>query len=97
MERQVILERLGWKFVRIRGSIFFRDPDRALAPVFQRLEELGIQPGASVAVEPPAKDRSKLEARIIRLAEELRHAWSGEMEPIGIPGKIKTEAKLITV
>jgi len=26
MERQAILERLGWKFVRVRGSLFFRDP-----------------------------------------------------------------------
>lgn len=97
MERQVILERLGWKFVRVRGSIFFRDPDRALAPVFQRLEELGIQPGDSATIEPPAKDRSKLEARVIRKAEELRHAWSSESEPMGIPLKAKAEPKLLTV
>jgi len=43
--RQTILERLGWKFTRIRGSAFFRDEERAMRPVFERLEELGIEPG----------------------------------------------------
>ncbi len=28
--RQSILERLGWQFVRIRGTAFYRDPDAAL-------------------------------------------------------------------
>ncbi len=44
MARQAILERLGWTFVRIRGSVFFRDADRALQPVFARLAQLGIPP-----------------------------------------------------
>ncbi len=42
--RQAVLERLGWEFVRIRGSAFYRDPDAALRRVFDRLEELGIHP-----------------------------------------------------
>jgi very-short-patch-repair endonuclease len=42
--RQAVLERLGWEFVRIRGSAFYRDPDAALRRVFDRLEELGIKP-----------------------------------------------------
>ncbi|MGI9861921.1 DUF559 domain-containing protein [Moorella naiadis] len=33
MARQAILERLGWRFVRIRGSHFFRDPDGAMQVV----------------------------------------------------------------
>jgi very-short-patch-repair endonuclease len=44
MNRQSILERLGWKFVRIRGSSFYRDADLAMKPVFKRLEELNIMP-----------------------------------------------------
>jgi hypothetical protein len=44
MERQSILERLGWQFVRIRGSAFYRNPDLAMRPVFDRLGELGIFP-----------------------------------------------------
>ena len=47
LERQAILERLGWVFFGIRGSIFFRDPDTAMAPVFQKLEHLGVERRAS--------------------------------------------------
>jgi very-short-patch-repair endonuclease len=42
--RQAILERLGWTFHRIRGSAYYRDPDAALASLWDRLESLGIQP-----------------------------------------------------
>lgn len=42
MERQAILERLGWQFVRIRGSAFYRNPEQAMRPVFQLLAEMEI-------------------------------------------------------
>ena len=42
IERQTILERLGWQFVRIRGSAFYRDAESAMRPVFERLRELEI-------------------------------------------------------
>lgn len=42
--RQRELERVGWTFVRIRGSRFFRDPEAALQPLWQRLAELDIRP-----------------------------------------------------
>jgi len=43
LEREAILERLGWIFVRVRGSVFFRNPDAAMAPVFARLDHLEIE------------------------------------------------------
>lgn len=43
--RQEVLERAGWTFVRIRGSAFYREPDNALVPLWDRLEELGIPTG----------------------------------------------------
>jgi superfamily I DNA and/or RNA helicase/very-short-patch-repair endonuclease len=46
MNRQAILERLGWKFARIRGSSFYRDPDQAMESVFNRLDELEILPNS---------------------------------------------------
>ena len=52
MNRQAILERLGWIFIRIRGSAFYRDPDLAIQPVFRKLEELGIEPTSSETFEP---------------------------------------------
>jgi very-short-patch-repair endonuclease/DNA polymerase III delta prime subunit len=45
--RQAILERLGWQFVRIRASAFYRHPDGAMRRVLDRLTELGITPVAA--------------------------------------------------
>lgn len=76
MARQAILERLGWTFVRIRGSEFFRDPDRALKSVFSRLASLGICPeGDSSDRRLETGQDSELRERIIRCAEELRRKW----------------------
>ncbi|HEX5204288.1 MAG TPA: arginase family protein [Actinoplanes sp.] len=45
MRRQAVLERVGnCVFVRIRGSIFAREPEVAMWPVWQRIEELQITP-----------------------------------------------------
>lgn len=44
MERQTILERLGWRFIRIRGSEYYRNPDATLQRVTKLLEEYGILP-----------------------------------------------------
>lgn len=44
MERQTILERIGWRFIRIRGSEFFRDTEQTINHVCKQLEEYGIYP-----------------------------------------------------
>ena len=47
MRRQAVLERVGnCVFVRIRGSIFAREPEAAMRPVWQRIEELAITPAS---------------------------------------------------
>jgi very-short-patch-repair endonuclease len=47
MRRQAVLERVGnCMFVRIRGSIFAREPEAAMRPVWQRIADLGITPSA---------------------------------------------------
>ncbi len=43
MSRQRDLERSGWQFVRIRGSDFYRDPLRAMEPLWTELERLNIK------------------------------------------------------
>ena len=48
MARQAILERAGWRFVRIRGTRFFRDPDGTMAWVRGELDRLGISPTTTV-------------------------------------------------
>jgi very-short-patch-repair endonuclease len=81
MDRQAMLERLGWTFVRVRGSLFFRDPDRALRPILDKLQSLDIPAkGASSngAHGPAALD--ELTRRVTDRAEELRAEWSGARE-----------------
>jgi very-short-patch-repair endonuclease len=78
MERQAMLERAGWQFVRIRGSLYFRNPDRALKPLFDTLTELGIQPeGQDVFVDKPAVGQVQ---EILRTAERIRRDWGFEEE-----------------
>lgn len=56
MERQRQLERCGWTFWRVRGSSFFRNPERTLSELWPLLDKLGISPhnAAAVAVTPVA-------------------------------------------
>jgi len=42
--RQRDLERCNWRFFRLRESEFYRDPDAALAPLWDLLKERGIWP-----------------------------------------------------
>jgi very-short-patch-repair endonuclease len=81
IDREAVLRRLGWKFVRIRGSVFFRDPDAAMAPVFVKLDQLGIEPlGEGVA--PP--DPGGVVERVRRQAETLRMQWQRENEEAAV-------------
>ena len=77
LERQAILERLGWIFVRIRGSVFFRDPDAAMAPVFAKLDHLSIEP-LGVASQTPEAEGTPLLDRVRRRAGALRAQWLAE-------------------
>ena len=73
VERQAILERLGWKFVRIRGSAFYRDPDGAMEVVFAKLGELGI---------PPVGEDGEAPLTDMTLIHELAALISAEEESV---------------
>lgn len=51
--RQQVLERANWTFERIRGSAFYRDPEDALLPLWDRLTNLGIPTGDWRSSEAP--------------------------------------------
>ena len=44
IQRQRILERLGWRFIRIKGGTYFRDPVSEMKNVFEILSDYGIYP-----------------------------------------------------
>ena len=82
MDRQFMLERLGWTFARVRGSLFFREPNHAMRPVLEKLQSLDISckggPGRNGGNESPRFDQ--VTARVIRRAEELRREWFAPRE-----------------
>jgi very-short-patch-repair endonuclease len=80
MARQAVLERRGWRFVRIRGTEFFRRPAETMNSVCEKLERLGVRPspqGAGQSTAPTARARAALIERVTFRAEQLRHAWYG--------------------
>jgi hypothetical protein len=68
--RQEVLERVGWRFIRIRGSAFYRNPDTAMASVFEKLRQAGIVP---LSVDAPCapQNESELVERVRRRAAEI--------------------------
>jgi very-short-patch-repair endonuclease len=66
--RQRILERAGWRFWRIRGSSFYRDPSGAMEPLWQILEEMEIFSAHTIAkeflVEPTKGDMEKQRTKV---------------------------------
>jgi very-short-patch-repair endonuclease len=78
VERQAILERLGWSFVRVRASEFYRAPEPVMEALFARLGELkirpqGREPAATAVVTATAAEQVR--ARVVARAEELRRQW----------------------
>ena len=81
LARQALLERLGWTFVRLRGSTFYRDRtthrSAAMRPVFEKLEEFGILPAGAdpreTSPQPEVIDSIRRRAHAIRhpVAEDV--------------------------
>lgn len=75
LARQAILERLGWRFIRIRGSAFFRDGAREMGRVTRRLGEFGIAPGSMPPVGTQSNGGTSHRDDVVRVAAELRRLW----------------------
>ncbi|OLN27948.1 putative DNA helicase [Desulfosporosinus metallidurans] len=87
MARQAILERLGWRFIRIRGSEYFRDPEGAMQKIFERLTYFEMSPEGIVSESNSLEtEGDDLKARVIRRADTIRRLWNGEdPEPVSEP------------
>jgi very-short-patch-repair endonuclease len=77
MDRQSILERIGWVFTHIRSTEFLRNPERAMKSVFEKLQSLEISP---IDTKKDASKRTQPHAdlidRVVRRADELRQSWT---------------------
>jgi len=78
--RQRILERSGWRFWRIRGSTYYRDPEQALDSLWQILEEMDIRS----KYQPKEEDvevSEVIEEQPKELLEEIEEESVREAEP----------------
>jgi very-short-patch-repair endonuclease/DNA replication protein DnaC len=76
MERQIILIRLGWRFIRIRGSEYYRSPQEAMKRIFSELKEHQIFPES--IVNNDKNNESELLDRVKIRASQIIDAWKEE-------------------
>ena len=89
MERQLILERVGWKFVRLRGSEYYRDKNAAIGRLLDELTRLEIFPEEYASKESTSRDRtSNLLSAIRRKAEEIRGKFFESAEAVSLMGSV---------
>ena len=83
IQRQMVLERLGWKFIRIRGSEYFRFREAAIKRVITELEMIGIEKlGPIESVAPEVDETSdELRRKVLQRAQEIRLEWEASPEP----------------
>lgn len=79
MERQTVLERLGWQFIRIRGSQYYQDPDGTIKQLIEDLNLFGIFPESTRNLTVN-NDESDLKARVLASAQEI-YPEIGEILP----------------
>lgn len=70
MERQTILERLGWRFIRIRGSEYYHAPAQTIERVIRELNAYGIEPENS-DIHAPMERNSELLSRVKSRAADI--------------------------
>lgn len=84
MQRQAILERIGWRFIRIRGSQFFKNPDETMQNVITQLNDLKIYP----------EDENKIEeTRTSELLEKVKLESNKYLEDIQNGKEIEIDYK----
>lgn len=97
MRRQRDLERAGWRFWRVRGGEFYRDPEAALATLWAELDSAGVvaraeQPSVKSATvtEPAEEALPPEEAAVPEENPELRSATLEEPVEPGTGWKVRS-------
>jgi very-short-patch-repair endonuclease/DNA polymerase III delta prime subunit len=78
MEHEQTLRRLGWEFLRVRGTEFFRDRPRAVQKLLRRLAQREILPAPAAGAERGAEGapaEEPLQRKVLRRAEQIRARW----------------------
>ncbi len=88
MSRQSVLERLGWKFIRVRASGYYQDRKAAAEDLIRRIKALGIKTGG----RDKTADNALIE-RVCQCAAELREQWNAPSEEMIIEETEITDAE----
>ena len=79
--QQAVLERLGWNFLRIRGSHWYRDPEETFRRLMAELAFQGIEPEAAESDGPLVGQlRETVLAAVRQRAAEILNQWRAEAE-----------------
>ena len=72
MECQAVLERIGWRFIRVRGSEYFLNPISTIEHIDEQLKNYGINPEKNVSSETSS---SELLNKVKRRAAQYLNEW----------------------
>jgi very-short-patch-repair endonuclease len=70
MAKQAVLERVGWRFRRIRASRYYRDPDGTIEGVCRDLRRLGVE-----ALRPDVETTVRIDVGENLEGKIIRRAW----------------------
>jgi very-short-patch-repair endonuclease len=99
MARQAVLERVGWRFLRVRATRFFREREGTMEALFADLKRLGINPqaarqaGDEEETEPQGEaadpQGEHLRNKVVRRAWQImrEHDWIEAPPPPPLPGE----------
>jgi very-short-patch-repair endonuclease len=85
LHKQMTLERLGWRFIRVRGSEYLRHPDETMRKIQKSLKKFEIQPlglfesngknNGKGAKDEEDLQSSDLHKQVLQRAESIRTRW----------------------
>lgn len=81
IQRQMVLERLGWTFIRIRGSEYFRHKEATIKRVISELDNKGIERLGPLNSESTAEQPDDLQRQVLQRAFEIRKEWELDIDP----------------
>lgn len=93
LERQTVLERLGWRFVRIRGSQFYRNPKPTIRRMVDEFKRLGILPENGVAKNLQAQQQEQQNPQLQQQSSAM-----GTDSSLGMgmaPGSVQAAGKVV--
>ena len=70
LEEQEILERCGWKFIRVRASEYFRNPEKAIKDLIIQLDDKGVYPNHKEVYSDKNELLNNIKSEVLELMEK---------------------------